>query len=128
MQGDDNNKKPSGKKMSFSIYWMYAIIAVVLLGIYYAQGGSMGKEVSWTEFESYALNGGVKSIAVEGNSLEAELTDSLARAVFGKEMAAQKGAKAKVQTNIPSRDKLDEKVDQWRTQGKFKGSVEYVEE
>ena len=128
MQGDDNNKKPSGKKMSFSIYWMYAIIAVVLLGIYYAQDGSMGKEVSWTEFESYALNGGVKSIAVEGNSLEAELTDSLARAVFGKEMAAQKGAKAKVQTNIPSRDKLDEKVDQWRTQGKFKGSVEYVEE
>lgn len=128
MQGDDNNKKPSGKKMSFSIYWMYAIIAVVLLGIYYAQGGSMGKEVSWTEFESYALNGGVKSIAVEGNSLEAELTDSLARAVFGKEMAAQKGAKAKVQTNIPSRDKLDEKVDQWRTQGKFKGSVEYVKE
>ena len=128
MQGDDNNKKPSGKKMSFSIYLMYAIIAVVLLGIYYAQGGSMGKEVSWTEFESYALNGGVKSIAVEGNSLEAELTDSLARAVFGKEMAALKGAKAKVQTNIPSRDKLDEKVDQWRTQGKFKGSVEYVEE
>ena len=128
MQGDDNNKKPSGKKMSFSIYWMYAIIAVVLLGIYYAQDGSMGKEVSWTEFESYALNGGVKSIAVEGNSLEAELTDSLARAVFGKEMAAQKGAKAKVQTNIPSRDKLDEKVDQWRTQGKFKGSVEYVKE
>ena len=43
MQGDDNNKKPSGKKMSFSIYWMYAIIAVVLLGIYYAQDGSMGK-------------------------------------------------------------------------------------
>ena len=129
----DNNlnnkeKKPQGKgKMSFSIYWMYGIIAIVLFGIYYAQENSVGKEVGWSELESYALQGGVKNIVVDGKTVKAELTDSLAKVVFGKDAVLANGAKAHVSAEAPSRDRASDKIDQWRAAGKFNGQVKFEE-
>ena len=129
----DNNlnnkeKKPQGKgKMSFSIYWMYGIIAIVLFGIYYAQDNSVGKEVVWSELESYALQGGVKNIVVDGKTVKAELTDSLAKVVFGKDAVLANGAKAHVSAEAPSRDRASDKIDQWRAAGKFNGQVKFEE-
>ena len=124
-----DNKKPQdgggGKKMSFSIYWMYGIIAIVLCGIYYTQEGGVGKEVSWTELEDYAMQGGVKNIKMSGKTVEAELSDSLAKAVFGKDAVAANGAKAHVTAQAPSSDKANDKFDQWKAAGKFRGKVTY---
>ena len=126
-----DNKNPNdnggGKKMSFSIYWMYGIIAIVLCGIYYTQEGGVGKEVSWTELEAYAMQGGVKSLKVNGKTVEAELTDSMAKAVFGKDAVAANGAKAHVTTQAPSADRASDKFDQWRAAGKFSGEVKFEE-
>ena len=124
----NNDKKPQGKgKMSFSIYWMYGIIAIVLFGIYYAQENSVGKEVGWSELESYALQGGVKNIVVDGKTVKAELTDSLAKVVFGKDAVLANGAKAHVSAEAPSRDRASDKIDQWRAAGKFNGQVKFEE-
>ena len=115
---NNKDKKPQGKgKMSFSIYWMYGIIAIVLFGIYYAQENSVGKEVGWSELESYALQGGVKNIVVDGKTVKAELTDSLAKVVFGKDAVLANGAKAHVSAEAPSRDRASDKIDQWRAAG-----------
>ena len=113
--------------MSFSIYWMYGIIAIVLFGIYYAQENSVGKEVGWSELESYALQGGVKNIVVDGKTVKAELTDSLAKVVFGKDAVLANGAKAHVSAEAPSRDRASDKIDQWRAAGKFNGQVKFEE-
>ena len=125
---NNKDKKPQGKgKMSFSIYWMYGIIAIVLFGIYYAQDNSVGKEVGWSELESYALQGGVKNIVVDGKTVKAELTDSLAKVVFGKDAVLANGAKAHVSAEAPSRDRASDKIDQWRAAGKFNGQVKFEE-
>ena len=125
---NNKDKKPQGKgKMSFSIYWMYGIIAIVLFGIYYAQENSVGKEVGWSELESYALQGGVKNIVVDGKMVKAELTDSLAKVVFGKDAVHANGAKAHVSAEASSRDRASDKIDQWRAAGKFKGQVKFEE-
>ena len=124
---DNNKKKPTNfRKFNFSIYWMYGIIFAVLLGIFYMQSSSLNKDVSWTEFEGYALNGGLKSIKVfQGkNTAEAVVSDSLAGKIFGTE-SVQKGVKPIVSTRIPSAEKLNDKIDQWRNAGKFVGSVDY---
>ena len=125
---NNKDKKPQGKgKMSFSIYWMYGIIAIVLFGIYYAQENSVGKEVGWSELESYALQGGVKNIVVDGKTGKAELTDSLAKVVFGKDAVLANGAKAHVSAEASSRDRASDKIDQWRAAGKFNGQVKFEE-
>ena len=124
---NNKDKKPQGKgKMSFSIYWMYGIIAIVLFGIYYAQENSVGKEVGWSELESYALQGGVKNIVVDGKTVKAELTDSLAKVVFGKDAVLANGAKAHVSAEALESEE-DYPLDQWRAAGKFNGQVKFEE-
>lgn len=118
-------KKPVFK---FNMYWMYAVIGVVLIGLYYLQDNSINKDVSWTEFESYVEKGGVKKIVVYNNKDVAEgfLSDSLAAKVFHKsQYNKDSGIDAKITADIPSTDKLQDKIDQWKASGVFKGDVRY---
>ena len=124
MQGDDK-KKPTGKKVSFNIFWMYGIIAVVLLGIYYTNESTVEKNAGWSELVSYVKKGGVKSIVVKDNVAEVELTDSLAEVVFGKELVSRKYAKPRLIVEGPSRDKIGGAIEQWTNEGYFNGRVDY---
>ena len=53
------------------------------------------------------------------------LTDSIAAKTFGPRYKADSGVTAKVFTNIPSADNLQQKIDQWQASGVFKGDVQY---
>lgn len=72
------------KKLNFSLYWMYAIIILVLVGVYYLDQNSITKPVTYSEFEKYVTEGGVEKIVVYTNKNEAEafITDSLAKKIF----------------------------------------------
>ncbi len=63
---------------------MYAIILLVLGGLYYLDQNSITKEVTYSEFEKYVTEGGVEKIVVYTNKNEAEafITDSLASKIF----------------------------------------------
>ena len=53
----NNNKSPLGPKkkgIRINLYWMYSLIALVLIGLYYMNDNTMSKEVNWTEFEKLA--------------------------------------------------------------------------
>ena len=54
MDKNSNPMQPQGPKkpkmMKFSLYWMYSLIAFLLIGLYYMNDGSTSKEVSWTTF------------------------------------------------------------------------------
>ena len=123
---NQNPKKKGGIK--FSMYWAYAIIIVFLLGMLYIDGNSLSKDVSFTKFEEYVATGGVDKITVftNTNRAEAVLSDSLAKNVFHEsQYQSGKGIVAKIETDIPSADKLQDQIDIWRQEGKFNGEVNY---
>lgn len=110
------------------MYWAYAIIIVFLLGMLYIDDNSLSKDVSFTKFEEYVGTGGVDKITVftNTNRAEAVLSDSLARNVFHEsQYQSGKGTVAKIETDIPSADKLQDQIDVWRQEGKFNGEVNY---
>lgn len=119
-------QKPKKPVIRFSMYWMYAIIIVCLVGILYFDDNSMSKEVSFSEFENYVSKGGAKKIIVFDQSREAEavVTDSLAQVIFPNNYKKGSGISAKIVTQIPSSG-IQEKIDQWQASGVFKGDVKY---
>ncbi len=120
-------QKPKKPTVRFNMYWMYAIIIIMLVGILYFDDNSMSKEVAYTEFENYVGKRGVDKIIVYSNKNEAEafLTDSMARVVFPNAYKPGAGVAAKIVTDIPSADKLQDKIDQWQAEGVFTGQVKF---
>lgn len=125
--GNNPNKKKRGIK--FSMWWMYAIIVLFLGIMFYSENYPTTKQVSYTEFERYIeADHGIKKIVVHTDKKIAEglLTDSLAQVVFSQtNYKPRMGVEAKVEANIPSADKLSEKIEYWRTTGAFEGEVVY---
>lgn len=122
----NNNRKSPFK---FGLWWMYAIIFLFLAGIFIFDTNSVQKEVNYTTFEQYVeRDKGIQKIIVNTDKKIATgfLTDSLAAVVFqGTNYAPGKNIDAKVETRIPSSDRFAAKIDEWRAQGLFNGSVEY---
>ena len=124
----NNNKKKSG--WAGNLFWMYAIIIIVLVGIFYLDDNSITKEVSYSDFVTYVeKDHGINKIIVAKGKGEAEgfLTDSLAEKLFPGQYEAGKGMVAKVVTDIPSADKIDEKIEFWKQSGAFPadGEIKY---
>ena len=128
---NNGNKPPKPKKpivFSFSMYWMYALIILFLLSMLYLDDDGVTREIPFSQFEQIVEDKGVTKITVYTDKKEAEavLTDSAASKMFHKsQYSPGKGVEAKVVTDIPSADKLDNKIDAWRNAGKFNGEVKY---
>lgn len=124
------NINPGGKKkgpFSFSIWWMYAIVAFVLAGLYLLDDNTMTKTVNYSKFEEYVeKDHGITKIIVHSDKklVEGFLTDSLAEQIFHN-TAFKEGVVATVEANIPSADKLSDKIEEWRKSGAFTGEVKY---
>ena len=119
-----NPKKPV---IRFNMYWMYAIVIIFLIGLLYFDDNSMTQNVSYSKFETYVADRGVSKIVVFSNKNQAEayLTDSMARVVFPQHYDEKSGITAKIITDIPSADKLQDKIEQWQAEGVFNGDVKF---
>lgn len=123
---------PAGKKnrFGFSIFWMYAIILLFLVGIMYMDDNSMSEEVPYSAFDKTLATGGMRKIVVntEKNEAKGYLTDSAATKQFGRQYERDKGIDAIITTQIPSGDRLDKKIEELRATGVLndKFVVEYV--
>lgn len=130
MNNNSNKKKNPVRRFGFNIFWMYAIIMLVLFGLYqFNNGPSLEKDVNWTEFEKYVESKGVNKIIVySDNTAEAFMTDSLAKAVFkGQSVEGKTLKNAKLLVKVSSADKMSTKIEQWEAQGVFNGEVEFKE-
>ena len=121
------NNQPRKFKFGINILWMYVIIALCLCGFYLLDENSVTQAVDYSTFENYVVKDhGIQKIIVYSDKREAVgfLTDSLARAIIKNGDRLGPNA-AKVETEIPSADKFDAKIDQWRAMGAFNGDVKY---
>ncbi len=110
---DNKTKKPGFR---LNMYWMYAIVAVFLIGILYLDDESLAREnISSTKFTQPVESGGVTKIVVFTNTGEAQafLNDSLAAKEFPREFKKGVGMKAYVSANFSSADKLQDMIDGW---------------
>lgn len=123
-------KKPQSPKkgIGFSLWWMYLVVILFLVGVFYFDNNTATKEVSYSNFEQYVeADHGITKIVVytDKKRVRGDLTDSLAQVLFKHAFKPGEGIKACVEATIPSADKLSEKIDQWRADGSFTGDVEY---
>lgn len=98
-----DNKKKQFKGFRFGIFWMYAIIGMVLMGLFYFNDSSAEKPMNWQpDFKKLLVEGNVKHMWVYAgdNKLEAELTEASAKQVF-KDMAKVNYSKARVVVQVP---------------------------
>lgn len=98
-----DNKKKQFKGFRFSIFWMYAIIGMVLMGLFYFNDSSAEKPMNWQpDFKKLLVEGNVKHMWVYAgdNKLEAELTEASAKQVF-KDMEKVNYSKARVVVQVP---------------------------
>ena len=129
---NNNNQRKTPK---FNIFWMYGLIVLFLLSaLWFNQEEGPVSKVPWTRFESIIMKGGVKSITVYSNknTAEALMTDSLAK-VVAQDLPAEEAMPVlekkmlvtRVASQIPSADKFEDNVKEWREKGVFTGEVEY---
>lgn len=120
--------KPKKPTIKFSMYWMYAIVLAFLAGMFFLDQNSLTKSVSYTEFEKAVQSKGISKIVVYTNKNLAEgvMTDSLAQAMFHEsQYQSGSGTLPKLETEIPSADKFQDKIEEWTKEGLFSGNVKY---
>ncbi|MDD7406168.1 MAG: ATP-dependent zinc metalloprotease FtsH [Bacteroidales bacterium] len=120
------NNSPFDVFKRMNIFWIYALILGALLVGYMTTGNEIEKEVTWSEFKSYAEKGGITSITVLSNKNEAiaQLSDTLAQKIFTKEQYKE-GSKASITTHVPSVDAFNKETEKWEASGVKVGDVKY---
>lgn len=131
----ENNNNPLGKMpgggkkpkfFKFNLYWMYSIIAIMLIGLYWLNDNPMSREISLTQFEEIVKEGGVEKVMVQtkNHSIEAYLTDSMAQKVFNTSKE-KLGRQPVVIVTIPSADKFQDLAGEWKKEYGFNADIKY---
>ena len=123
--GNNGGKR---NRFGFSMFWMYALVIMLIGAFYlYENGNDVADTVSYTTFQKIAENKGLTKIVIISDKRQAEgfLTDSAALKQFGQRYAPGRGIVAKVLTDIPSADKLDDYISRLKSTGAFTGEVKY---
>lgn len=110
----------------FNLNWMYMIIALMLLGLYFANGSSsISKNISYDEFQQYVRDGYVsKVIGYNDNSVEIYIKPQYVGTVF-KQDSTRVGRNPMITTEAPSRENLDNFLQKEKEETHFDGSVSY---
>ena len=110
----------------FNLNWMYMIIALMLLGLYFANGSSsVCKNISYDEFQQYVRDGYVsKVIGYDDNSVEIYIKPQYVGTVF-KQDSTRVGRNPMITTEAPSRENLDNFLQKEKEETHFDGSVSY---
>ena len=110
----------------FNLNWMYMIIALMLLGLYFANGSSsVSKNISYDEFQQYVRDGYVsKVIGYDDNSVEIYIKPQYVGTVF-KQDSTRVGRNPMIITEAPSRENLDNFLQKEKEETHFDGSVSY---
>lgn len=128
---DNNNQNdPKMNMPKFNMNWIYIIAGIVLLGIYFTQGGadnsSIRTETSYQQFQTMVNKGYASKIVVnkEQNTLQMYVKPEHIREVF-KQGVEQTGKEPSVSVQFGSVDQVEQFVNNARQQKKFSGDYSY---
>jgi ATP-dependent metalloprotease FtsH len=77
-----------GDKRGGNFYWIYAILAIILIGMMIFNSGSDGRQIDYRQFKQYAESGFIEK--VEYNQVVGKIyLDSLGRSMLGNEIGNQ---------------------------------------
>jgi ATP-dependent metalloprotease FtsH len=81
-----------GDKRGGNFYWIYAILAMILIGMMIFNSGSDGRQIDYRQFKQYAESGFIEK--VEYNQVVGKVyLDSLGRSMLGNEIGNQPAMK-----------------------------------
>jgi cell division protease FtsH len=107
-------KSPTIKKPKFNFYWVYGILAVILIGIQFFNVGGSLKETNWRELKNMLEDGDVAKIVLVNKEF-AEIhikKDKLSNPKYEKVRNSNLGSSgANYVYNITSPDKFEEKLE-----------------
>ena len=102
-----------GDKRGGNFYWIYAILAMILIGMMVFNTGSDGRQIDYSDFKQYALNGYIEK--VEYNQATAKIyLDSLGRSNLGSQLGNKPAMKGFTRSSEfwftipPSENSIDE--------------------
>jgi cell division protease FtsH len=118
------NIKPRAPR--FNLYWMYAIILLMIFGVYLTNDSTSSKEMDWTTFEQLAEENAFSKMTVfnKKNLVEANVKPEQYSKVFngnGKNL----GSTPKVMVKIPSADKFADFYDKAKAEKNIDSTVSY---
>lgn len=116
MAQESNNKpKMPNFKSSSSLYWLYGLVAIFLVGIYFSDDNHSAKEIGYNEIKYLVETNSVSKITVITNDKYAEATvkEGKMRNAFGSD-SIKYAANPKVHVKIPSADRFTEDLTEWQ--------------
>ena len=116
MAQESNNKpKMPNFKSSSSLYWLYGLVAIFLVGIYFSDDNHSTKEIGYNEIKYLVETNSVSKITVITNDKYAEATvrEGKMRNAFGSD-STKYASNPKVQVKIPSADRFTEDLTEWQ--------------
>jgi len=124
----NNQQKNNKPKVRISVYWLYGIILVILMGLFWTNNSSDVKELGWTEFQQLAREDVFQRMEVfnKKNILEATVKTDRKQVVF-KENLDRLGSNPKIVVKIPSSDRFSEFYDKIKEENAISAHVNYKE-
>ena len=124
---NNNNKKPIKTNMpKFNLNWLYMIIAMMLLGLYFAnENDTATRNIPYDEFQQYVRNGYISKITgYDDNSVEAFVKPQFVANVFHAD-SSRVGKNPLITTEAPSRESLGDFLQKEKDEARFDGSISY---
>ena len=129
-----NTPSPKLPGSGFNFYWIYLVVASILIGVYLFSGSDLTREVGYSDFGRLAQEGDFTSLTV--NTKTGVCSARLDKAPTGDDMkglrtafeqAQSKQQQILIETNIPSADKFADDVEKWsQAEGsQFQADVRY---
>ncbi|MDH6534517.1 ATP-dependent metallopeptidase FtsH/Yme1/Tma family protein [Parabacteroides sp. 52] len=125
------NKTPKSNKpkmFRFNLYWMYAIIFIILATLLYTSDDSTSRELGWTEFQQLTKEDVFEKMVVynKKNMVEATVKPGKKALVF-KGDTSKLGTMPKAYTKIPSPDKFTDFFETAVTENHIKTELRFEE-
>jgi cell division protease FtsH len=131
-QNNDQGPNPQRKKQpnrQTMLYWLYAIVGIVLVGMTFFSQSTTSKEVSFSDFESYVKNNLISKITVVSNQnyVQASVKKGCLTAVYGTD-SAKFAVNPVITVKFGSVDETQKFLTQVRADKQFTGEVFYQSE
>lgn len=118
--GGNNSKKP------FNLYWVYAVVLAMLMGMWFFGQDTTVKEVKWSEFQQYVRDNRLKSVVIYSNkeTAEAIVREESIPYVFGED-AGRVAKLPVIRIKVPSTNGVSDFIDNVKTEKNYDIEVRF---